>query len=69
MRKLKPTELERTLREKFEKLGNLEEIEARLARQERQIRILLIVIIILCASAFTVWLGHILEPAWLPFDD
>ncbi len=47
---------------------NLEQIETRLARQEQKTRIILIAVGLLAASAFIIWLGHILEPSWLPFD-
>ena len=50
----------------FEKLENLAEIEARLIRQEKKARITLIVGMILAVFAFTVLLGCILNPAWLP---
>jgi hypothetical protein len=50
------------------KLEDLGQIEARLARQEQKTRIILIAVSLLAASAFTIWLGHILEPSWLPFD-
>jgi preprotein translocase subunit SecY len=49
------------------KMRDLEQIETRLARQEQKTRIILIVVSLLAASAFTIWLGHILEPSWLPF--
>ncbi len=51
------------------KMRNLEQIETRLARQEQKTRIILIVISLLAASAFAMWLGHILEPSWLPMND
>ena len=57
--------LDPNLHEKLEKLRNLEEIEARLARQEQKARITLIAIIVLSASAFAMWVGHFVDPAWL----
>ena len=51
-----------------DKLEDLGRIEARLARQEQKTRIILVVVSLLAASAFVIWLGHILEPSWLPFD-
>jgi hypothetical protein len=54
------------LLEKLKKLENLAEIETRLIRQEKKARMTLIVGIILAVFAFTVLLGCILNPAWLP---
>jgi hypothetical protein len=59
------TTFDQNRRDKLEDLGR---IEARLARQEQRTRIILIAVSLLTASAFILWLGHILEPSWLPFD-
>ena len=59
------TTFDQNRRDKLEDLG---QIEARLARQEQKPRIILVVVSLLAASAFVIWLGHILEPSWLPFD-
>ncbi len=59
------TTFDQNRRDKLEDLG---QIEAQLARQEQKTRIILVVVSLLAASAFVIWLGHILEPSWLPFD-
>ncbi len=57
--------LDPNLHEKLNRLRNLEQIEARLARQERKTRITLILVGLLAASAFAMWVGHLLDPEWL----
>ena len=54
------------LHERLKKLEDLEAIEARLAKQERRTHATLVVAMTLAVLALAMWLGHILDPSWLP---
>jgi hypothetical protein len=54
------------LHERLRRLEDLEEIEARLAKQERKTGAPLIVTMTLAVLALALWLGHLLDPSWLP---
>jgi hypothetical protein len=59
---------DRKLHEKIRKLDKLGEIEARLTRQETKTRVILIVMMVLATMGFSLLLGHILAPSWLPLS-